>query len=74
MLFRSMGSAVGVAAFGAVVDATLGAASLESATVDAGALADAVHHVFVATAAVSVLLLIAVLLLPRDDRPEPAGA
>ena len=69
MFFRSMGSAVGVAAFGAVVNATLGATSLEGATVDPGALTDAVHHVFIATAAVAVLLLLAVLLMPRGDRP-----
>jgi predicted MFS family arabinose efflux permease len=74
MFFRSMGSAVGVAAFGAVVNATLGAASLEGADLDPGALTDAVHSVFIATAGVSVLLLIAVLFMPRGDRDaaEPA--
>jgi MFS family permease len=73
MFFRSMGSALGVAAFGAVVNATLGASSLEDAGVDAGLLTGAVHHVFIATAVVAVLLLAAVLLMPRHDRPEPAA-
>ncbi|WP_338104898.1 MDR family MFS transporter [Modestobacter muralis] len=74
MFFRSMGSALGVAAFGAVVNATVGAASLEGAGVDAGLLTGAVHHVFLAIAVVSVLLLAAVLMMPRHDRPEPATA
>jgi len=69
MFFRSMGSALGVAAFGAVVNATLGAASLEGAALDPDALSSAVHHVFIATAGGSVLLLLAVLLMPRGDRP-----
>ena len=72
MFFRSMGSAIGVAVFGAVVNATLGASSLEGAGVDPEALTGAVHHVFLATAVVSVLLLGAVLLMPRGDQPEPA--
>jgi EmrB/QacA subfamily drug resistance transporter len=76
MFFRSLGSSVGVAAFGAVVNSTLGAATSEGADVDPGALTTAVHHVFIATAGVSVLLLIAVLLMPRGDRAvaEPAAA
>ncbi|WP_432524931.1 MDR family MFS transporter [Kineococcus sp. SYSU DK006] len=67
MFFRSLGSAVGVAAFGAVVNATLGATALEGAGVDPDALTRAVHHVFIATAAVSVLLLAAVACMPRED-------
>jgi EmrB/QacA subfamily drug resistance transporter len=76
MFFRSLGSSVGVAAFGAVVNSTLGAASSEGTAVDPGGLTTAVHHVFIATAGVSVLLLIAVLLMPRGDRTaaEPAVA
>ena len=74
MFFRSMGSAVGVAAFGAVVNATLGASSLEGADVDPESLTGAVHSVFVATAVVAVLLLVAVLLMPRRDRPAAAQA
>jgi EmrB/QacA subfamily drug resistance transporter len=72
MFFRSLGSSVGVAAFGAVVNATLGAASLEGADVGAGPLTQAVHHVFVATLVVSALLLAAVLAMPRGDRAATA--
>ena len=68
MFFRSLGSAVGVAAFGAVVNATLGVASLEGSGVGAGPLTQAVHHVFLATVAVAVLLLVAVVCMPRGDR------
>ncbi|MGY1844858.1 MDR family MFS transporter [Modestobacter sp. SYSU DS0875] len=81
MFFRSMGSALGVAAFGAVVNGTLGTASLESAEVGPDALTGAVHGVFVATAGMAVLLLVAVALMPREERsteptpaePAPAG-
>jgi EmrB/QacA subfamily drug resistance transporter len=69
LFFRSMGSALGVAAFGAVVNATLGASSLEGAGVGPDALTGAVHHVFIATAVVAVLLLVAVALMPRGDKP-----
>jgi EmrB/QacA subfamily drug resistance transporter len=72
MFFRSLGSAVGVAAFGAVVNATLGVASLEGAGVGAGPLTAAVHHVFLATVLVAVLMLVAVSCMPRGDRPTPA--
>lgn len=68
MFFRSLGSAVGVATFGAVVNATLGVASLEGSGVGAGPLTQAVHHVFLATVAVAVLLLVAVVCMPRGDR------
>jgi EmrB/QacA subfamily drug resistance transporter len=74
MFFRSTGSAVGVAAFGAIVNGTLGAASLEGGRVPAGLLTTAVHHVFVATTALAVLMLAAVLLMPRDRGAAPAQA
>ncbi|MGY1748943.1 MDR family MFS transporter [Modestobacter sp. SYSU DS0511] len=86
MFFRSMGSALGVAAFGAVVNGTLGSASLESVSPESVALGPetltgAVHSVFIATAGVAVLLLVAVALMPREERsieptpaePAPAG-
>jgi len=71
MFFRSLGSSLGVAAFGAVAHATLGTASLEGT--DVGPLTGAVHHVFIATVVVAVLLLTAVLLMPRGDRPAAAA-
>jgi EmrB/QacA subfamily drug resistance transporter len=67
MFFRSLGSAVGVAVFGAIVNGTLGGASVESGDVQPGPLTTAVHHVFLATSAVAVLMLAAVALMPRDE-------
>lgn len=74
MFFPSLGSALGVAVFGAVVNSTIGATSLDGAELDAGALAGAVHHVFLATAGTAVLLLVAVLFMPRGDRPTVPGS
>jgi EmrB/QacA subfamily drug resistance transporter len=66
MFFRSAGSAVGVAVFGAIVNATLGGSGLENDRVAPEALTTAVHHVFVGTAVLAVAMLAAVLLMPRD--------
>jgi EmrB/QacA subfamily drug resistance transporter len=65
MFFRSAGSAVGVAVFGAIANATLGTSGVEG-DVDPGALTTAVHHVFQATTVLAVVMLAAVLLMPRD--------
>jgi EmrB/QacA subfamily drug resistance transporter len=64
--FRSAGSAVGVAVFGAIVNATLGGSGVESGRVAPEALTTAVHHVFLGTTALAVAMLAAVLLMPRD--------
>jgi EmrB/QacA subfamily drug resistance transporter len=74
MFFRSAGSAVGVAVFGAIVNATLRATSTASGRVPAGPLTTAVHHVFLATAVLAVLLLVAVLLMPRGRGATAAAA
>jgi Na+/melibiose symporter-like transporter len=66
MFFRSAGSAVGVAVFGALVNATLGRSDLGSDRVAPAALTTAVHHVFLATTLLAVVMLAAVLLMPRD--------
>jgi EmrB/QacA subfamily drug resistance transporter len=66
MFFRSAGSAVGVAVFGAIVNATLGGSDLASDRVAPEALTTAVHHVFLGTAVLAVVMLGAVLLMPRD--------
>jgi EmrB/QacA subfamily drug resistance transporter len=66
MFFRSAGSAVGVAIFGAIVNATLGRSAVENGRVAPGALTTAVHHVFLGTAVLAVAMMIAVLLMPRD--------
>jgi len=74
MFFRSLGSAVGVAIFGAVVNGTLGAASLETGEVAPAPLTTAVHHVFLGTVAVSVVLLVTLLLMPRVTRSTAGQA
>jgi EmrB/QacA subfamily drug resistance transporter len=66
MFFRSAGSAVGVAVFGAVVNATLGGSGGGSDRVAPDALTAAVHHVFLGTALLAVVMVVAVLLMPRD--------
>jgi EmrB/QacA subfamily drug resistance transporter len=66
MFFRSAGSAVGVAVFGAIVNATVGASGVDGGRVTPEALTTAVHHVFIGTAVLAVVLLAAVLLMPRD--------
>jgi MFS family permease len=66
MFFRSAGSAVGVAVFGALVNATLGGSGIEHGRIAADALTTAVHSVFLGTAVLAVLMLAAVLLMPRD--------
>lgn len=63
MFARSIGSAVGVAAFGAIVNAGIGA------TPSGPELAAATHGVFVAGAALAVVMAVAVLLLP-GGRPD----
>jgi EmrB/QacA subfamily drug resistance transporter len=66
MFFRSAGSAVGVAVFGAIVNATLGRSGVEGDRVAPEALTTAVHHVFLGTAVLAAVMLAAVLLMPRD--------
>ncbi len=77
---RSIGSAVGVAVFGAIANATLkgrvtGVAGGASGR-GAAELFHAVHHVFLAVTGVGVLLVIAVALVPGHPQrlfpdPEP---
>jgi EmrB/QacA subfamily drug resistance transporter len=72
MFFRSMGSAVGVAVFGAVVNGSLGTANLDG-HVPPGPLTHAVHQVFLCTAAVALLMLVAVAFMPADRRTAVAA-
>ncbi len=66
MFARSAGSAIGIAVFGAVVNATLRGQDVGSDGVSPAALTTAVHHVFVGTVVLAGALLAAVLLMPRD--------
>ena len=74
---RSMGSAVGIAVFGALANATLsqrlgGHASATAAEIPVAALDPALHRVFLASAVVAVLLAAAVLAMPRQPLPGTA--
>jgi len=79
MFSRSMGSAVGVAVFGAVVNSQVAGRGSAGGTPDlehlaAGVLAPAVHTVFVCSAVVALTLLLSGLLMPRQvvDATEDA--
>ncbi|WP_051218275.1 MDR family MFS transporter [Nocardioides insulae] len=78
MFARSVGSAVGVAFFGAVANAVLAGRLVgevpEIETLSAEVIEPAIHAVFVLAAAVSVLLLVAAALMPGriTESAEPA--
>jgi EmrB/QacA subfamily drug resistance transporter len=67
MFFRSMGSAVGVAVFGAIANSSL----------RSGTLNHSIHNVYLAVVVVAVLTVVAVTLMPRDrqsGQPTSSGA
>ncbi|MBO0867681.1 MAG: MFS transporter [Micromonosporaceae bacterium] len=65
MFGRSIGSAVGVAVFGAVANATLGHRTTHSPT----ELTGATRHVFVGVAVFAALMAVAVFAMPAVTRP-----
>lgn len=70
MLSRSMGSAVGVAVFGAIVNSRVADSASADDPLDlehpsAGVLAPAIHTVFVCSAVVALALVLSGLLMPR---------
>ncbi len=69
---RSIGSAVGVAVFGAIANATLGSATAAAGAESAppAALAEAAHNVFVASLVLALVMFAAAWLLP-GGRPTP---
>jgi Na+/melibiose symporter-like transporter len=71
---RSMGSALGIAVFGAIVNSSLGdrigAHPSTAAGIPPAALDPALHQVFVAAAVVAALLLAAVALMPRTPAKD----
>ena len=76
---RSMGSALGVAIFGAIANATLsrrigGHVSSTAAAIPVDVLNHAVHGVFLASAVVALLLAAAVLIMPNTSVRDPAAA
>jgi MFS family permease len=70
MFFRSMGSAVGVAIFGAIANGTLGPSSHSRGHVRPGPLTTAVHQVFLATVALAVVMVFVVMLIPSARRAQ----
>ncbi|WP_375426664.1 MDR family MFS transporter [uncultured Friedmanniella sp.] len=79
MFARSMGSAVGIAVFGAIANAALasrsgGKVSATASAIPADVLHPALHEVFLGAAAVAVLMLLAVTLMPRRGVPQDTTA
>ncbi len=73
LFFRSIGSAIGVAVFGAIANATLGGAT--ASTVTPSALAGATHDVFAAALVLALVMVGAAFLLPGGKPPgEPSTA
>jgi EmrB/QacA subfamily drug resistance transporter len=68
IFLRSLGSAVGVAVFGAMANATVGARTLRGGQVDPGRLTTAVQHIFLGVTIVAVLMLVMVAAMPRRVR------
>jgi MFS family permease len=68
MFARAIGSAVGVAALGALVNALMRGQDAVSAP---DLFGDAATAVFTAVAAVAVAVAVAALAMPRHDRPVP---
>ncbi|AGL18856.1 major facilitator superfamily protein [Actinoplanes sp. N902-109] len=66
VFLRSLGSAVGVAVFGAIANATIRGADSDPARVTT-----AVHHVFEGLIVTAALMVVMVLLMPGNDRPQP---
>ena len=64
---RSIGSAVGVAVFGAIANAVIGGAGGPG---DPAALTTAVQHIFLAVVVIAVLMLVTAAALPRLPLPE----
>jgi EmrB/QacA subfamily drug resistance transporter len=77
MFCRSLGSALGVAVFGAIANAALGSrggASAPSGPAGRAALTAASQHVFTAVAVLAVAVALVVLLMPRTVAAPAAAA
>ena len=75
MFARSMGSALGIAVFGAIANAGLnvgvgGHGSSTASGVPASLLDPALHHVFLTAAVAAAGLALAVAAMPRTPRPD----
>ncbi|MFC9687050.1 MDR family MFS transporter [Kribbella sp. NPDC056951] len=78
MFSRSVGSAVGVATFGAVANgeiaARLGGAHADLENLPPAVLAPAIHDVFYGAAAAAVLLIVAVAFIPNRIPEQPLAS
>ena len=78
MFARSVGSAVGVAVFGAIANAAVagrvGGSHPDLEHLPAGVLDPAIHEVYVASAVAAVLLVVSVLVIPRSARASSPDA
>ena len=70
LFLRSLGSALGIAGFGALANAVVGRVG-SGGRVDPVALTTAVHHIFLAVVVIAVLMLATAFALPRQPLPEP---
>jgi MFS family permease len=76
---RSMGSALGIAVFGAIANSSLsrsvgGHISSTASGIPVDALDDSLHRVFLAAGVVAILLLVAVLIMPNRSLTSPHAA
>jgi EmrB/QacA subfamily drug resistance transporter len=71
MFARSIGSAVGVAVFGAIVNASV---SGDPKHLPSGLLAGAIHDVYLGTGMIAIAVIAAIILMPGGvpSEPEPA--
>jgi EmrB/QacA subfamily drug resistance transporter len=76
LFLRSLGSSLGVAVFGAIVNAALGpdASAVTGGRVPGGPLTAAVHRVFIGILVLAVLMVVAARALPRGTRTPAAAA
>ncbi|MGO4204477.1 MDR family MFS transporter [Rhodococcus sp. TAF43] len=68
MFARSIGSAVGVAVFGALVNSRVG----DTAEPDPGDLSEAIHLVFLGLFGIAVLLTVSSALMPKAEKADEA--
>jgi EmrB/QacA subfamily drug resistance transporter len=80
LFLRSLGSSLGVAVFGALANAALGADAVGGHPAPAP-LTDAVHRIFIGVVVIAALMVVAVRLLPRrtseaaaESAPVPRAA
>ena len=79
MFARSMGSAVGIAVFGAIVNAALagrlaGAEAAAATDIPPAVLDNALSQVFLGVGVTALVMVVGVLFMPRGDRPEVEAA